>query len=215
MLGRETRVPEHFAYHVPAPEFPIHEYVGKLVETMQKAHDVLREKQWTMRTKDSEEPPLYRKGDWVWMVSYCRRRGISAKLQPKFVGPYCIIEVLANHTYRVERSGQISVQNEQRLKPYYGSPEAAGQAPPLLEPARQPISHGRINRPRDWEIFVQDPEEPNTTLESQPRDPPPHLPPPEPTSMPTQTEDNYPPPEDLEEMPPDVQPPRSAGYLSL
>jgi len=27
----------------------------------------------------------------------------------------------------VERSGQISVQNEQQLKSYYGSPEAAGQ----------------------------------------------------------------------------------------
>jgi len=83
MLGRETRVPEHLAYHVPAPEFPIHEYVGKLVETMRKAHDVLREKQWTIRTEDSEEPPLYREGDWVWMVSYRRRRGQSAKLQPK------------------------------------------------------------------------------------------------------------------------------------
>jgi len=69
-----------------------------------------------------------------------------------------VIEVLPNHTYRVERSGQMSVQNEQRLKPYHGSPEAAGQAPPLLEPARQPISRGRRNQPRDWEIFVPDPE---------------------------------------------------------
>jgi len=52
------------------------------------------------------------------MLSYRRKRGESAKLQPKFVGPYCIIEVLANHTYRMERSGQISVQSEKRLKPY-------------------------------------------------------------------------------------------------
>jgi len=143
MLGRETRVPERLTYHVPAPEFPVHEYVGKLVECKRKAHDALREKQWAVRTEDSEEPPLYREGDWVWMISYRRRRGQSAKLQPKLVGPYCIVEVLANHTYRVERSGQISVQNEQRLKPYCGSPEASGQAPPLLEPARQPISCGR------------------------------------------------------------------------
>jgi len=88
------------------------------------------------------------------MVSYRRRRGQSAKLQPKFVEPYCIIEVLPNHTYRVERSGQVSVQNEQRLKLYEGSPDAAGQAPPLLEPARQPISRGRVARPREWEIPI-------------------------------------------------------------
>jgi len=58
------------------------------------------------------------------MVSYRRRRGQSAKLQPKFVEPYCIIQVLPNHTYCVELSGQVSVQNEQRLKLYEGSPDA-------------------------------------------------------------------------------------------
>jgi len=78
------------------------------------------------------------------MVSYRRSRRQSTKLQPKFVGPYCVLEVLLNHTYRVERSGQISVPSEQQLKPYYGSPEAAGQALPLLEPARQPITLGKV-----------------------------------------------------------------------
>jgi len=46
MLGWETRVPEHLTYHVPAPESPVHEYVGKLVEIMGKAHDALRAQQW-------------------------------------------------------------------------------------------------------------------------------------------------------------------------
>jgi len=45
MLGRETRVLENLTYHVPAPESPVREYVGKLIETMEKAHDALREKQ--------------------------------------------------------------------------------------------------------------------------------------------------------------------------
>jgi len=43
------------------------------------------------------------------MISYRRRRGQSAKLQPKFIGPYCLVEVLPNHMYRVEHSGQVSV----------------------------------------------------------------------------------------------------------
>jgi len=63
MLGRETRVPEHLTYHVPAPESPVHEYVGKLVEIMGKAHDALQAQQWQIRTEDSEEPPLYQVGD--------------------------------------------------------------------------------------------------------------------------------------------------------
>jgi len=121
MLGRETRVPDHLTYHVPLPEGPVHKYVRELVDRMRTAHEALREKQWQVRGEDSDEPPLYQTGDWVWMLSYRRKRGQSAKLQPKFVGPYCILEVLANHTYRVERSGQISVQSEKRLKPYWGS----------------------------------------------------------------------------------------------
>jgi len=46
MLGREARVPEHLTYHVPAPEAPVHKYVGKLIETMEQAHEALREQQW-------------------------------------------------------------------------------------------------------------------------------------------------------------------------
>jgi len=64
-----------------------------------------------------------------------------AKWQPKFVGPYCVIEVMSTHMYRAECSGQVSVQKKPRLNPYWVSPDAAGQAPPLLDPARRsPIS---------------------------------------------------------------------------
>jgi len=56
MLGRETRVPQHLTYHVPALESPVHEYVESLIEVMGKAHDALRAQQWQTRTEDSEEP---------------------------------------------------------------------------------------------------------------------------------------------------------------
>jgi len=103
MLGRETRVPDHPTYYVPLLEGPVHKYVKELVDRMRTAHEALREKQWQVRGEDLNEPPLYQTGDWVWMLSYWIKRRQLAKLQPKFVGPYCIIEMLANHTYRVER----------------------------------------------------------------------------------------------------------------
>jgi len=74
------------------------------------------------------------------MISHRRRRGQVAKLQPKFVGPYCVIEVMPNHTYKVERSGQVSIQNEARVKPYWVSLDAC------TTPSHERVRHGIIER---------------------------------------------------------------------
>jgi len=66
------------------------------------------------------------------MTSVRRQRGQATKLQPKFVGPYCVIEVMPNHTYKVERLDQVSNQNKARLKLYRASPDAMGQPPHSL-----------------------------------------------------------------------------------
>jgi len=87
MLGRETQVPDHLTYHVPEQDHLVHEYASGLVERMKVVHEMLREKQWHVRREHFEEPPLYQVRDWVWMVNYRRRRGQTANLQPKFVGP--------------------------------------------------------------------------------------------------------------------------------
>jgi len=90
MLGRETRAPDHLTYHIPEQDYSIYEYASGLVEKMQVTHKILQEKQWQVQQEDSNGPPLYQVGDWVWMVNYRRRRGQAAKLQPKFVGPYAV-----------------------------------------------------------------------------------------------------------------------------
>jgi len=43
MLGRETRVPEHVTYYIPAPESNVHDYVDELRKRMRTAHEVLHE----------------------------------------------------------------------------------------------------------------------------------------------------------------------------
>jgi len=156
MLGRETRVSEHLTYHVPAPERNVHDYVDELIKRMRTAHEVLREQHWQVRSSDSDDPLLYKVGDWVWMTSHRWRRIQAANLQPKFMGPYCVMELMPNHTYKVECSGQVSVQKEARLKPYWVSPDAARQAPPLLEPARRPTMKGRGMAYRELEEVLQD-----------------------------------------------------------
>jgi len=85
---------------------------------MRAAHKMLQERQLPVRTEDSDEPPLYQVGDWVWMANYRRRHRQAAKLQPKFVRLYLVVEALPNHTYKIKCLGQVSIQNEIRLKPY-------------------------------------------------------------------------------------------------
>ena len=65
-----------------------------------RLHKLLRDRQLQMRTGDTEEPPLFKAGDLVWLKSYQQKRGMAKarKLQLKFIGPYKVIEVLPDHT---------------------------------------------------------------------------------------------------------------------
>jgi len=84
--------------------------------------------------EDSEEPPLYPVGDWVWVVNYRRRQRQAARSQPQLVGPYAVVKVMPNHTYKLERSGQVSIQNEARLKTYCANLDMARKAPRCWSP---------------------------------------------------------------------------------
>lgn len=143
MLGRETRLPDQIVYGTSDSEpTTTQQYALDLLERLQEAHDKLRQQQLEIRTEDTEEPPLYEVGDLVGLVRKRRRQGQSEKLCPKFVGPYRVIEVRPNHTYKLERNGQESIQNESRLKPFVECPEEVGQAPFIPEPVRQPNMKG-------------------------------------------------------------------------
>ena len=84
-------------------------YIQDLVGQLKEAHEVLREQQMKIREEDSEESPLFSEGDLVWLVNKRRKKGETPKLQPKYVGPYTILQSFANHTYKLERQGQASI----------------------------------------------------------------------------------------------------------
>ena len=117
-------------------------------QRLEEAHSLLQEQQMHIRQEDDEEPPLYAVGDLVWLQNQRRRKGENPKLQPKFVGPYEVLAAWGNHTYRIERQGQESVQHESRLKPYRACTEPVGQAPGTMEATRRPNMKGAVPRAR-------------------------------------------------------------------
>ena len=74
------------------------------------------------------------------------RAGENPTLQAKFQGPYTVVRSWANHTYKIERQGQVSIQNKCRLKAYRPRPEEIGRAPVTLEPTQRPNMRGAIRR---------------------------------------------------------------------
>ena len=93
MLGRELRLPDQLLYTSPPAEMSTrHQYVLDTKERLESVHSTLQGKQVLVRQEDSDEPPLFAPGDMVWMENKRRRKGENPKLQPKFVGPYHVLE---------------------------------------------------------------------------------------------------------------------------
>ena len=119
MMGREVRLPDDLVTslaHVDAT--PITEYAYSLQKRLEEVGEQLRSQQTVVRQEGSDDPPLYMRGDLVWLRSYYRKKGVNPKLSAKYVGPYIIQEALPFHTYRVEKDGKTSIQHEARIRLY-------------------------------------------------------------------------------------------------
>jgi len=154
MLGREARVSEHLTYHVPAPESPVHEYVGRLIEIMGKAHDALRAQQWQIRMEDSEEPPLHQVGDWAGWWATVGDADSQLNFSPSSWVPTAWWRCCPTTPTMWSALDSFRYRSKQHLKPYHSSPNAVGQAPLLLESNRQPNQQGRVTQPREVEVVI-------------------------------------------------------------
>ena len=148
MLGRELRLPDQLQYQPPPEENrPRHDFVVEIKDKLEQAYETLRQHQLRVRQDDQEEPLLFAASDLVWLQNRRRRKGENPKLQQKFIGPYQVVEAYDNHTYKIDRQGQSSVQSETRLKLYRPCMAESGKAPVSLEPRRRPNMRGAL-RPR-------------------------------------------------------------------
>lgn len=117
MFGRELRLPDQI--HTRARTHT-HEYVIRVEKKLKQAYEEgLQQSQTHTLQEDREGPLPFATGDMVWLGNGRRTKGSNPKLQPIFMGPNHIKQAHPNHTYPVEWQGQISLQNECRLKRYH------------------------------------------------------------------------------------------------
>lgn len=92
------------------------------------AQNQLRNQQKEIWSHDLQEPPLFHVGDVVWLCSKRTSNHKSAKLLPKFIGPFTILQVESNHTCLIEQNGCVTRESESRLKVFYKSTNEAARA---------------------------------------------------------------------------------------
>ena len=146
MYGREMRLPDNLLGSVSGETTTRPEYAEQVKARLEEAHDYLRHQQSQVRTADKQAAPLYKSGDLVWLINKRYRKGTTPKLQPKYNGPYKVIQTFDNNTYQLELKGKKSVENESRLKLYSPATAHWGQAPEIPEATRQPPRMGGRTR---------------------------------------------------------------------
>ena len=142
MFGRELSLPEDLLAEPNLPLSSREDYVGDLIDRLQAAHDFVRSKQEEIRAEDQQAPPLFSAGDYVWLKAKRHPKGTTPKLQPKWQGPYKVLEAYNNHTYLVDLNSRQSVESESRLKLHISADGEWGRAPVLPEPTRHPPRPG-------------------------------------------------------------------------
>ena len=135
MLGCEIDTPLAVMFGAHHHEsYPIYgEYVAKLKDRMQHAHDIAREHLGTAmkRSKELYDQKIseneYSVGDLVWMETDISQLDITPKLRVPYEGPYMIWRKIGPLDYELYISKkEKKIVHHNRLKPYLGLYQPAG-----------------------------------------------------------------------------------------
>lgn len=121
-------------------DFPLAQYTKSLTEIdsdlekirevsrgiADKANELIRQYNKNYRDKNCKTPTKYKEGDYILIRNTVTKPGESAKLKPKYKGPYMIARVLENNCYVVKdipgfNHGQKTlntVMSPDRIKPW-------------------------------------------------------------------------------------------------
>ena len=105
------------------------EYVSKLRDRMQHAHELARQKLQasSKRQKETYDAKIsfhrYSPGNFVWYASEINQLHLAPKLRNPFDGPFVVVKKLNDLLYRVQFNarGVQRVVHHNKLKPYHGS----------------------------------------------------------------------------------------------
>ena len=152
MFGRQARMPIDIMYGTPAettdPQFHS-EYATQLQQQLQTAYESVREKtgQKLERQKEFYDRKVHGKpfsvGDLVWLNSPAIPRGQFRKLYSPWTGPYKVVTVISEVTYRIE-----NVQaRRQRMVVHFDRLKAC--PPDMRLPTRQKTKQRKNDQEKD------------------------------------------------------------------
>ena len=129
MLGREIEVPLDVSTESAPHTLPsTTDYALALQQRLANVHEVARRHlgkaaEHQKRNYDKQvSSKAFRVGDSVWLHNVRRKKGRNPKLDCPWEGPYLVVSVLSDVTYRIQRSQRAKpkVVHADRLKPYLG-----------------------------------------------------------------------------------------------
>ncbi|GFS58268.1 retrovirus-related Pol polyprotein from transposon 17.6 [Trichonephila clavipes] len=132
LFGRDLRQPADLLFSRP-PDAPLapEEYIEKLQARMEDMHHLARERigmaSEKMKTRYDARATGhdFHEGDKVWLWNPKRRKGLCAKLQMNWEGPYTVLKRLNDVVMRIQKSphSKPMVIHYSRLAPYLGQDE--------------------------------------------------------------------------------------------
>ena len=129
LMGREIALPLHALTEQPdGGKEQLTDYVQNLRQKMREAHERARShmKMNLQRQKRNYDRHIsggkIQPGMFVWMHNTARKKGLSPKLQFKWIGPYLVLKKLSDVTFRIQEKprSKPKVVHYDRLKIYTG-----------------------------------------------------------------------------------------------
>ena len=131
MFGREVNLPVDLLFGTSSDyslKQPVNKYLSHLKQNLRSAHEIERDKMLRASAKQkfhydrSMTLPKFKVKDAVWLRLYTRTKGKSPKLQFRWDGPYKIISIISDATYKIQKNAKsnFKVVHVNKLKPYFG-----------------------------------------------------------------------------------------------
>ena len=145
MLGRETRMLAEVmcGQHTHVANETYGEYVHRLKERLQHAHDVARNYLHDLAKRQKQiydakvKANQYEVGDLVWMETDIGQMDITPKLRVPYEEPYMVWKHLGLLDYEVHMfHGNPKIVHHNRLEPYHGLKRPPGSHRALAEAKR-------------------------------------------------------------------------------